>query len=99
MIETMVRFEDVERWVQLEEPVMSYEVLVKWCARYPQYSEELSRLFLDEAVHLLHAGELQHLLVLTDEERYSPFWDYPDADMYAMEVLREQGRPVPPPLR
>ncbi|HEY2382873.1 MAG TPA: hypothetical protein VGK48_16985 [Terriglobia bacterium] len=51
---------------------------------------------MEDTLHRLQEGELQHMLVLSDEERYSEICDKPDADEYALKLLREQGRPVPP---
>jgi hypothetical protein len=75
---------------------MTYDLLVEWCGHYPEYTKRLSRLFLEHAVDRLKKGERQHLLALTDEERYSEIWDHPDADLYALEVLQQQDRLMPP---
>jgi hypothetical protein len=81
---------------QEDAPGLSYEILVKRCGHYPEYTNQLSEWFVDYAVRRSQKGEHQHLLSVTDEERYSPFWDHPDADEYALELLREQGRLMPP---
>ena len=96
MLRLVPPFDDLKDIIRRNGPVLSYDVLVKWCGRYPEYTNQLSTWFVDYAVRRLQKGEHQHLLTLTDEERYSPFWDHPDADEYALELLREQSRLMPP---
>lgn len=96
MSRVIAPFDHVAFWIQEEERVMSYDVLVKWCSQYPEYAEQISTLFLDDTMQRLQEGEVQHMLALTDEERYSEIWDHPDAEEIVLRLLREQGRPVPP---
>jgi len=89
-------WDDVLHKMTVEAPPPSYDELIRWCARYPQYSEDLASHFLICAVQCIQGGEPQHLIVLSDEERLSGGFDSRATD-YARELLRRQGRLMPPP--
>jgi DNA-binding PadR family transcriptional regulator len=83
--------------MMLEEDLPSYEALVRWCNRYPLYNKDLTGYFLTWTIQRIRIGEPQQLIVLDDEERLAAAFDSRDADEYALEILRRQNRPMPPP--
>jgi PadR family transcriptional regulator PadR len=81
-------FDDVLAELMLEEETPSYEALVRWQERYPQYRKELSDYFATWGI----------------QEGYAQLPDRTGIDEdklvrrgveYAMEMLRKQGRLVP----
>ena len=52
---------------------------------------------MSRAVYCISNGEPQQLILLDDEQRLSDRFDSPDAQEYALEILHEQGRVIPPP--
>jgi len=81
----------------MSESMPSYDAVIRWCGRYPQYSEHLASFFVTWAVQCIRGGEPQQLIILDDEERLTGGFQSPEADEYALEVLRRQGRLMPPP--
>ncbi len=81
----------------LSEPKPSYDAVIRWCGRYPQYSEHLASFFVTWAVQCIRGGEPQQLIVLEDEERLEGGFEFPGADDHALKILRRQGRLMPPP--
>jgi hypothetical protein len=84
--------------IAMETPVPTYDALVKWCGRYPQYREQISTDFLYSAIHEIRCGNTQRLIPLTDEERYAVQFEDCDAEEFALEILARQGRSMPPPV-
>ena len=83
--------------IMLETDVPAYEGLVKWCGRFPQYREKLASHFVWWALDNICCDEPQQLIPLTDEERYAPELDSPEAEKFALEILHRHGRLMPPP--
>jgi hypothetical protein len=78
-------FEDVLDELMLEEPKPTYEALVRWCGRYPEYRNELEQFFATWGVQ----SELPQQVEI-DEERLVE-----KGVNHAMEILRRQGRLIP----
>ena len=83
--------------IMLETDVPAHEELVKWCGRFPQYREKLASHFVWWALDNICCDEPQQLIPLTDEERYAPELDSPEAEKFALEILHRHGRLMPPP--
>ena len=81
-------FEDVLDDLMLEEETPSYEALVRWQDRYPQYRKELADFFATWAIQDAYAQlpDQTHI----DEEKIVK-----RGVEYAMEILRKQGRLLP----
>lgn len=85
---TNITFEDILDELMLEEPSPSYEALMKWSERYPQYAEALAEFF---ATWSLQAALAEHSKQTPiDEKRLVE-----KGVNYAMELLRRQGRILP----
>jgi DNA-binding PadR family transcriptional regulator len=83
--------------IGIETRVPTYDALVKWCGRYPQYREKIAEEFVSGAVEAVRRGEPQRLIPLTDEERYSEKFDGIEAEDFALEILERHGIAMPPP--
>jgi len=79
--------EDVLDALVFEEPKPTYEALLRWSERYPQYRDALAKFFATWAVQ----AELPQR-VQVDEERLAE-----RGVRYAMEILGRQGRLAPEP--
>src|SRR5262249_50772251 len=84
--------------IAMETPIPTYDALVKWCGRYPQYREKIATDFLYSAIHEIRSGNAQQLIPLTDEERYGLQFEDCNAEEFALEILARHGRLMPPPL-
>src|SRR2546426_1952159 len=78
-------FDDLLDEMMLEEPKPSYEALVRWCERYPQYRDELAGFFATWAIQ----SDMPQTVEI-DEERLVE-----KGVNHAMEILRRQGRLIP----
>jgi len=83
-----VSFDDVLDDLMLEEETPSYEALVRWQERYPQYRKELADFFATWAIQEAHA-QLPDRTGIDEEKLVKRGVEY------AMEILRKQGRLVP----
>ena len=81
-------FDDVLDDLMLEEETPSYEALVRWQERYPQYRKELADFFATWAIQEAHA-QLPDRTDIDEEKLVKRGVEY------AMEILRKQGRLVP----
>ena len=81
-------FDDVLDDLMLEEETPSYEALVRWQERYPQYRKELADFFATWAIQEAHA-QLPDRTGIDEEKLVKRGVEY------AMEILRKQGRLVP----
>jgi hypothetical protein len=80
-----VNLEDVLNALMLEEPRPSYEALLRWSERYPQYRDELARFFATWGIQAAQSEEVE-----IDEEKIVA-----EGVKHALEILRRQGRLVP----
>ena len=85
---TNITFEDVLDELMLKESSPSYETLVKWTNRYPQYRDALADFFATWALQDARAQLPQQVHI--DEDRLVE-----KGVNYAMEILRRQGRVLP----
>src|SRR5207249_11615899 len=83
-----VSFEDVLDALMIEEPKPSYEALLRWSERYPQYQKELADFFATWGVQAFHAEHTEQ--VPMDEEHLVE-----KGVSHALEILRRQGRIIP----
>jgi hypothetical protein len=88
MTNSNVLWEDVLDALMLEEPKPSYEALLRWTQRYPQYREALTEFFAVWGVQAVQA-ELPDEDVAIDEERLVE-----KGVSHALEIARRQGRLV-----
>ena len=79
-------FDDVLHELTLEESRPSYEALLRWCERYPQYRDELEQFFTIWAVQ---EALPEHSPI--DEERFGA-----QAVKHARAILRRQGLSATP---
>ena len=84
-------FEDVLDDLMLEEETPSYEALVRWQERYPQYRKPLAEFFATWAIQEAYAASGQEIHI--DEEKLVK-----KGVEYAMGILRKQGRIIEGPL-
>lgn len=80
-------FEDVLDSLMLAEPEPSYQALVRWQKRYPQYRNELAKFIATWAVQRDRPEEPPEI----DEE-----WIVQQGVNHAMEILQRQGRLISP---
>ena len=81
-------FEDVLDRLMLDEPKPSYDALLRWQQRYPQYREQLADFFATWGIQSFHAERPPKVRI--DEERLLQ-----KGVEHAMEILRRQGRITP----
>jgi hypothetical protein len=62
------------------------------------HRKRLADFFLGWATLNIHNHDSQQLIPVDEEERLAGRFDRPDAEEYAIDIMREQGRPIPPPL-
>src|SRR5437660_10506170 len=79
-------FEDVLDELMLEDPEPTYEELLRWSERYPQYRHDLAKFFATWAIQKEQPQETE-----IDEERIVQ-----QGVNYAMEIMRKQGRLISP---
>lgn len=85
MTNSNVLFEDVLDALMLEEPSPSYEALVRWTERYPQYREALTEFFATWSIQAVRAELPEEVEI--DEERIVE-----KGVSHALEIARRQGR-------
>jgi DNA-binding PadR family transcriptional regulator len=78
-------FEDVLNELMLKEPKPSYEALLRWCDRYPQYRDDLAEFFATWAIQ----SDMPETVEIDEEQLVEKGVNY------AMEILRRQGRLIP----
>jgi hypothetical protein len=81
-----VSFADVIAEVTLEGAEPTYEVLLRWQKRYPEFRENLADFFALKAIQREPIDELPDI----DEEEIAEY-----GKQYAMALLEEQGRIIP----
>jgi len=77
--------EDVLDTLMLDEPKPSYDALLRWQRRYPQYREELADFFAAWSIQSFHAGQPPKVQI--NEAQLVQ-----KGVEHAMEILRRQGR-------
>src|SRR3974390_127899 len=80
------RFEDVLAEMRLEEPEPTYQALLRWQERYPEFREELADFFALWAIQREPIDDLPDI----DEEEIAAH-----GLQYAMKLLEDQGRIIP----
>jgi hypothetical protein len=96
--EPLLTFEDVQHEMMLEDSPPSYEAMVQWCGRFPQYSEQIAERFVEDAVRNIEEGEPQDLIHYDEDEIVmAQNFDAIDQRDYAREVLRRRALEIPPP--
>jgi PadR family transcriptional regulator PadR len=88
MMTEKLSFDDVLDDLMLEEETPSYEALVRWQERYPQYRKELANHFAIWAMQEARA-QLPDRTEIDEKKLVQKGVDY------AMEILRKQGRLLP----
>ena len=78
-------FEDVLDELMLREPKPTYEALLRWQERYPQYREALTEFFATWGIQAARAEASEQTVI--DEERIAQ-----EGVAHVMETLRKQGR-------
>src|SRR3954470_22579432 len=81
-------FDDVVDELMVEESRPSYEALVRWLDRYPQFQNELRDYFATWAIQSFRSGSAD--LSEMDEEKMAK-----KSVDYAMRMLQQQGRLIP----
>jgi hypothetical protein len=95
--EPLLDFDEVEHEMMLEDDTPSYEALVYWCGRYPQYSDQIAEKLVSRAITNIELGERQQLIIYDhDEIVMSQNFDRIDQHHYAHEVLRRRALEIPP---
>ena len=99
--EPLLDFEDIGHEMMLDDPPPSYEAMVRWCGRFPQYSEQIARRFVADAILHINDGEPQALINYDEDEIVmAQNLDSIDQRAYALEVLRRRALEIPPrPLK
>jgi hypothetical protein len=99
--EPLLDFEEVEHEMLLEGPPSpSYEAMVQWCGRFPQYREQIAERFVADAILNIDEGEPQDLIKYDEDEIVmAQSLDSIDQRHYALEVLRRRALQIPPPPR
>ena len=95
--EPLLDFKDVQHEMMLEDPPPSYEAMVQWCGRFPQYREQIAERFVEDAVCNIDAGEPQELIKYDEDEIVmAQNLDSIGQRDYAFEVLRRRALEIPP---
>jgi hypothetical protein len=87
MTDTPMSYKDVLDLLMLEEPEPTYEALLRWTKRFPQYGRELADFFATWAVQ----AERPEDPVALDEDKLVDI-----GVRYALDITRRQGRVAAP---
>lgn len=95
--EPLLDFSDVQHEMTLEDPPPSYEALVRWCGRHPQYRDQIAETFVESAIQNIEEGEPQQLIIYDEDEVVmSQNLDHIGQRDYAREVMRRRTLEIPP---
>jgi hypothetical protein len=96
--EPLLDFEEVQHEMLLDgPPPPSYEAMVRWCGRFPQYREKIAEGFVVAAILKIDEGEPQDLIKYDEDEIVmAQSLDSIDQSNYALEVLRRRALEIPP---
>jgi hypothetical protein len=78
----MIDFDDVLDSIMTEEPSPSYEALLRWSARYPQFTQDLTEFFAQWAIQSERSEETE-----IDTARLSNL-----AVSHALDILHRRGK-------